>query len=122
MLETEKKRSLSSLKGFVSILLIYVTLAVTSAFFYPKSFSPLTNTLAQLGDPKLNPTGAIFFDIGVFVICDSTFFITFALLIMPKHWLTSRGAARKRLFYITVSLMFLFTLFYFASNSCPKQH
>jgi hypothetical membrane protein len=85
-LEAEKKRSLRSLKGFVIILLIYAVLAVTASLFYPKGFSPLTNTLAQLGDPQLNPSGAIFYNIGAFFICGSTFFIVFALLISPKYW------------------------------------
>jgi len=112
VLEDKKKRSLRGLKGFVVILLIYVVLAVVSAVFYPKGFSPLTNTLPQLGDPALNPAGAILYNIGVYVICGSTFFIVVALLATPKQWLTSRGAKRMNLFYFTLASMFLFTLFY----------
>ena len=121
MFEAEKKRSLRSLKGFTIILLVYMVLAATAFFFYSKAYSPLTNTLAQLGDPKLNPSGAIFYNIGVFVICGSTFFIAFALLISPKHWLTARGATRKRVFYLTVSFMFLFTLFYLLTVLVPRS-
>jgi hypothetical protein len=121
VLEAEKKRSFRSLKGFAIILLIYVVLAATAFLFYPKGFSPLTNTLAQLGDPKLNPTGAIFYNIGVFVICGSTFFIVFALLIGPKYWLTSRGATRKTVFYLTLSFMFLFTLFFLLTVLVPSS-
>jgi len=121
VLEAEKKRSLRSLTGFAIILLIYVVLAATAFHFYPKGFSPLTNTLAQLGDPKLNPAGAIFYNVGVFVICGSTFFIVFALLIGPKYWLTSRGATRKRMFYLTLSFMFLFTLFFLLTVLVPSS-
>jgi hypothetical protein len=109
---TQKKRSLRALKGFMFILLIYAILVITAASFYPKSFSPLTNTLPQLGDGTLNPEGAIFYNVGVYIVSGSTFFIAIALLVAPKQWLEARGApTRKVLFYFIVSFMLLFTLF-----------
>ena len=121
ILEDKKKRSLRALKGFLVILLIYVVLAVVSAIFYPKGFSPLINTLPQLGDPKLNPAGAILYNIGVYVICGSTFFIVVALLVTPKQWLTSRGAKRMNQFYFILACMFLFTLFYVFTTLTPAS-
>lgn len=120
-MEAEKKRSLRSLKGFLIILLTYVVLGVTASAYYPKAFSPLTNTLAQLGDPRLNPSGAIFYDIGVFAVCGSTFFISILLLIVPKQWLTSRGATRRVFFYLTVSFMLLFTSFFLLTTLVPSS-
>lgn len=121
MLEAKQKRSFHALSGFAIIVLIYAALAVTAAFFYPKGFNPLTNTLTQLGDPEFNPAGAIFYNIGVFAICGMTVFIVIALLIAPKQWLTSRGATRKRLFYLTLTFMFLFALFYVITILVPSS-
>ncbi len=120
MLETQKKRSLRSLTGFLIILLIYTVLTLTAAFLYPKGFNPLTQTLGQLGDPLLNKSGAIFYKIGVCIVCGTTFFIDIALLIAPKQWLNSRGAPRRKiLFYLTVTFMFLFTLFVLLTTFIP---
>lgn len=121
MPEVQQKRSLRALSGFVIVVLIYVASTVTASFFYPNGFGPLTNTLAQLGDPESNPAGAIFYNLGVFVICGSTFFIVIALLIASKQWLTVRGATRKRLFHLTVTFMFLFTLFYLLTVLVPSS-
>ena len=107
-----QNRSFRALKGFLVIVLIYAALTAVSCIFYPKGFSPLTNTLAQLGDPQFNPSGAIYYNIGACLICGSTFFTVAALLITPKQWLTARGAKRKRIFYLTLTFMFLFALLY----------
>lgn len=122
MASAQQKRSLFALKGFVFILLIYAILAIAASSFYPQGFSPLSNTLPQLGDTALNPEGAIFYNVGVYVVCGSTFFITVALLIAPKNWLDTRGATkRKVLFYFTVLFMFLFTLFFLLTTLIPSS-
>ncbi len=109
----QKPRSLRALKGFAVILLIYVVFAVVAAALYPGGFSPQINTLAQLGDAVLNPSGAVFYNLGVYIICAATFFIVGALLITPKQWLDARGAPKRKVFfYLTVAFMILFTIFY----------
>lgn len=120
MLEAKKKRSLRSLTGLLVILLIYMILTLIASTFYTKSYSPLTNTLAQLGNPKLNPSGAIFYNIGVLLVSGSTFLIAFLLLILPKQWLTPRGGNRRMFFYLSASFMMLFGFFYLLTALVPS--
>ncbi|MGA2680256.1 MAG: hypothetical protein ABSF44_00465 [Candidatus Bathyarchaeia archaeon] len=121
MIEARKERSVRSLTGLIIMLLIYAALALTAFSFYPKGFSPLNNTLAQLGDPKLNPSGAIFYNAGVLVVCSMTIFVAIMLLVLPKQWVSSRGAhPRLVLFYLTVSFMLLFSFFYVLTALFPS--
>jgi hypothetical protein len=120
VLEGKPKRSFRALRGFVIIVLTYAVLAVAAAFFYPNGFSPLTNTLAQLGDSKFNPTGAIFYNVGVLLVSGSTVFIAALLLILPKQWLTPRGGSRRTLFYLSASFMVLFSFFFLLTALVPN--
>jgi hypothetical protein len=119
VLEDKPKRSFRALYGFVIILLIYAFLVATAAFLYPNGFSPLDNTLAQLGDSKFNPTGAIFYNVGVLLVSGSTVFIATLLLILPKQWLTPRGGSRRTLFYLSATFMVLFSLFLLLTALVP---
>ena len=119
MQEAKAKRSFRALRGLGVILTIYVTLAVTAALFYPNGFSPLTNTLSQLGNSKSNPTGAIFYNAGVLLVSGSTIFIATVLLILPKQWLTPRAGSRRTMFYLSTSFMVLFSLFLFLTALVP---
>jgi hypothetical membrane protein len=42
----------------------YIALGFTAYLFYPLSYSPQSNALSQLGSPPLNPSGAIFYNLG----------------------------------------------------------
>jgi hypothetical protein len=120
VLESKNKRSLRSLTGLFIILLIYTILALAAYTFYPQDFSPLTNTLTQLGNPILNPSGAIFYNIGVLLVSGSTVFIAVLLLILPKQWLTPRGGNRRLFFYLSTSFMMLFSFFYMLTAFVPS--
>lgn len=50
-----------SYSGIVAIAL-YLSLTATSYFYYPKSYSPFTNWLSDLGNPLENPSGAVFYN------------------------------------------------------------
>ena len=116
------QRSPRAFSGFIATLAVYVALLLAAYALYPKGFSPIDNTLAQLGDPILNPLGAIFYDAGVILVCGSTLFIAAALLVAPKQWLTSRSKTkRRRIFYVTVSFMLLFAAFYLLSTLLPSS-
>lgn len=43
---------------------VYLILAIVSYILYPKSYSPITNWLSDLGNPLDNPSGAIFYRLG----------------------------------------------------------
>ena len=58
-----KRWPVGSLFGILAVF-IYVTLGFISFSQYPAAYSPLHNALSQLGAPSLNPSGAIFYDLG----------------------------------------------------------
>jgi len=121
LLEAKNKRSMHALRIFWIVLLIYAVLAAVAAVSFPNGFNPLINTLQQLGNPELNPSGAILYNIGVFVICGMTLLMVIILLVSPKQWLTSRGAKRRVLFYFTMAFMLLFTFFYVLATLVPSS-
>lgn len=106
-----KKRSIRSLSGFGLILLIYIILGLIALSFYPKGFSPLTNTLSQLGNPNLNPSGAIFYNVGIVVVSFPIFLAAILLLFFGKAWKASFDVKRKLVFYLIVAFMVLLAFF-----------
>ncbi|MFX1415774.1 MAG: DUF998 domain-containing protein [Promethearchaeota archaeon] len=55
--------SISAIIGSVA----YCVLTIVSISFYPAQFSPLDDYLSVLGNSSLNPDGAIFYNLGVFL-------------------------------------------------------
>jgi hypothetical protein len=106
-----KKRSLRSFAGFIVIVSLYIGFLLTASVLYPVNFNPLTDTLSQLGNPKLNPSGAIFYNIGVFMICFPLFLSALWLLFHPKRLLLSDNSRRRSLLYLTLGCMIVFTFF-----------
>jgi hypothetical protein len=54
--------------GYLSgsfLIVAYLVFAVVSYLFYPSFYSPYNNWLSDLGNNSRNPSGAIFYDIGV---------------------------------------------------------
>jgi hypothetical membrane protein len=49
----------------VLVILVYLAFTVIASFRYPMPYSPLTNWLSDLGNVKLNPHGAVTYNIGV---------------------------------------------------------
>jgi hypothetical protein len=58
-----KRRLLRSVFGIIAVL-AYILLTLISFLHYPSVFSPLNSSLSQLGDPLLNTSGAIFYNLG----------------------------------------------------------
>jgi hypothetical protein len=58
------KMPIDSIAGFACIF-IFCIFVFTSMIFFTDSWSPLENTISQLGNSDLNPNGAIFFTIGM---------------------------------------------------------
>ena len=83
------KRNLSftcSIFGVVTYLLF--TILATRAF--PGSYSPLTNWLSDLGSNKLNPSGAMFYNVGIATSGLFTFFVFLGL-----HSLATAGNKKQ---------------------------
>jgi hypothetical protein len=52
-----------SISGILAVL-AYITLVFVAYLRYPAAYSPLASALSQLGDPLLNPSGAVFYNVG----------------------------------------------------------
>ncbi len=60
----EKKQYISLITGILGIL-CYLLFTVLAYSRYPLPYSPSTNWLSDLGNPNINPHGAIFYNIGI---------------------------------------------------------
>ena len=116
-----KKEFLRLFSGFLTIIVIYVILVLIAFSYYPKDFSPPTNTLAQLGNPKLNPSGALFYNIGVFVISSPAFLIIALTMVFAGKWRASLNPRRKIVLYSTLIFMFLFSIFNIMTAIVPSS-
>ena len=56
--------SLSFVTGLFAIV-CYLAFALLAFAHYPLPYSPLNNWLSDLGNPNLNPSGALFYNIGI---------------------------------------------------------
>jgi len=56
--------------SFIASLLVflgYLSFALLAFWRFPGTYSPLSNWLSDLGSPRLNPQGAIFYNLGIIV-------------------------------------------------------
>jgi hypothetical membrane protein len=72
-----KKYTSISFYGGILAGLCYVIFTLLAYSRYPLPYSPTTNWLSDLGNPNLNPQGAIFYNIGI--ISTALFLIVFFL-------------------------------------------
>jgi hypothetical protein len=61
-----------NIAGFAASVILLVSV-ILAWFYYPGPYSPLTNWISDLGNPELNPRGAIFLNSG-FVLAGIAFF------------------------------------------------
>lgn len=50
--------------GGILVIVIFCVFTLISIALYPAPFSPFNNWISDLGSPKLNPSGSIFFNLG----------------------------------------------------------
>jgi hypothetical membrane protein len=71
-----KKVHLSFIAGIFASL-VYLVFTLLAYFLYPLPYSIMSNWLSDLGNPNLNPQGAIFYKIGI--VSTALFLIVFFL-------------------------------------------
>ena len=64
----DKLKSLMTPKAGVVAIVSYVPFLIAARLSYPTPFSPFTNWLSDLGNPKVNPSGAPFYNAGAVVV------------------------------------------------------
>lgn len=58
-----RKWPLSAIGGIL-VIVIFCVFTLISIALYPAPFSPFNNWISDLGSPKLNPSGSVFFNVG----------------------------------------------------------
>jgi hypothetical membrane protein len=92
-------RGISLTTGILAAL-CYLTCAVLAFVRYPHAYSPAANWLSDLGNPSLNPAGALFYDLGV--IATGVLLVPFFLGL--SAWTLASGRLQRRLLLLTQGL------------------
>jgi uncharacterized protein YggT (Ycf19 family) len=100
-----------SLIGFGVLLLVYVILVFVALLYYPEPFSPLNKTLAQLGNPIVNPSGAIAYNIGIIVTSLPIVLIVTHSLTIGRKTMAKTFQKGNIYFYLTSTFFLLFAIF-----------
>lgn len=79
-------RHISSVSS-VLLVLSYVTFTLLAFARYPARFSPLTNWLSDLGSKDLNPSAALYYNVGIVVsgLFLATFFLGFSAVRLARN-------------------------------------
>ena len=102
-MEAKKRTKQRSLIGFLIVVCIYVVLVIIALFLFPEPFSPLSKTLAQLGNPGANPSGAIAYNIGtVFASLPIVLIVGFSLTLW-RPTMSKTFQKGKAYFYLTAA-------------------
>lgn len=88
------------------MLSIYVVLVTIALILFPEPFSPLSKTLAQLGNPTANPSGALAYNIGTIFTSVPMVLIVGLSLTLWRPTMSKTFQKGKAYFYLT-ALFFL---------------
>jgi hypothetical protein len=83
------------------MLSIYVVLVIIALILFPEPFSPLSKTLAQLGNPAANPSGALFYNIGTIFTSVPIVLIVGLSLTLWRPTMSKTFQKGKAYFYLT---------------------
>jgi hypothetical membrane protein len=76
-----KNKNLVLIAG-VSAIVVYLIFTTVAFFKYPAGYSPLTNWLSDLGNPLVNQSGALFYNLG----CVLTSLVLIVFYIGMREW------------------------------------
>jgi len=106
----------------VLVIVLYCAFTLTAIALFPRSVSPLTVWLSDLGNSSYNPGGAIFYNVG----CVLTGLALFPFFAGMYYWYTD-GRWRKLMIMITQAVGFgaafaLMMIGVFSENAGPIHH
>jgi hypothetical membrane protein len=113
----KKDRPVSFIASLL-VILSYLSFALLALWRFPGSYSPLNNWLSDLGSPKLNPQGAIFYNLGI---------IATGLLLLPfflgfTSWKMEGFRVQNAMLALTCALGLLGGLAMIMSAVFPIDH
>jgi hypothetical membrane protein len=76
------RRTIIVISGFAAVA-IYLVFAAIALIRYPDAYSPLRNWLSDLGNPLINQSGALFYNLG----CVLTGVVLIAFFIGLREWI-----------------------------------
>lgn len=88
--------SLSFVTGLFAIV-CYLAFALLAFAHYPLPYSPLNNWLSDLGNPNLNPSGALFYNIGI--VATASILPLFFLGL--SRWKMANNRAQRLMLFLT---------------------
>ena len=106
--------SLSFVTGMFAIV-CYLAFALLAFSRYPLPYSPMSNWLSDLGNANLNPSGALFYNVGIVVI---------AVLLLPfflglSRWKMENNRIQNLMLFLTQGLGILAALAMILSGLYP---
>ncbi len=117
--EKKQQRALHSLALFVPLIAIYVALCFVAYILYPAAFSPLNALVEELGNPITNPSGVIYYNLGVLIVNVPVFFLVGLQFASAKKLTASYDKVGKVTFYLTGIFLALFCMFSILSLLVP---
>ena len=95
-----RKRPLTTISGFI-VIILYCIFTFTSWAFYPDVYGPLTHYLSRLGDFDYSPFGAYFYNVG----CILTGIALIPFFYSLRVWYTDR---KPQVFILGIGQIFGF--------------
>jgi hypothetical membrane protein len=118
-----KRYGLSLFISSILVLLSYSSCSLLSFFNYPLPYSPIKNWLSDLGNNALNPNGAIFYNIGIFItaVWLLLFFLGFSTLKTGKNRIQNLMSILTQIFGVFGCLSMALSAFVTIANPGPHS-
>jgi hypothetical membrane protein len=112
-------KRLHSLSFLASIIVMvwYLVFAVLALSRYPSTYSPLYNWLSDLGNAYLNPSGAVFYNIGI-VVSGGVMLLFFLGLV---EWRMANNRIQNQMLYVMLGFGILGALALLMSGFYPMN-
>ena len=112
----KRHHSLSFVSGMFAIV-CYLVFAFLAFSRYPLPYSPVSNWLSDLGNANLNPSGALFYNIGIVVIGGALLMFFLGL----SQWKMEKNRIQNLMLFITQGFGILGSLALLMSGLYPMN-
>lgn len=102
----------------IIVVISYAAFTTLSLLNFPTSYSPISNWLSDLGNRQLNPTGAIFYNLGIVVTGSSLllFFLSFSMWALAGNRIQNLMVLLTRITGVMGSFSMVMSAFFPISN------
>lgn len=118
-MDPKTKRALNSLAIFLPTIAAYAVCCLVAYLLYPTSFDPNMSLVEELGNPIANPTGAIYYNLGMLIVNIPVFILVGLQMATGKKLTAAYDKVGKISFYLTGVFLVLFVSFSALSLLAP---